>query len=585
MQFRNATRSRSGAIRRPLGRAAGLLMALALSLTSVLVLAACDGGSSDAASGGSVAERNGESYTGNGSAWCSALFERPSSVYNNNLAIVAAELCEESEDTDPDKIKALYEQYGMSNVKDYNYTTGFVGKLVGGSACAIGYDVLSINGEPTTVLAITARGSVSAAELLGDYHSGEFLGENRSDFYGTEVYQHVHEFYENLSKALDDYLSAHPEISSANRLVVFITGHSLGGAAANMLGAEFDMGTNGETWWSGKLQPDDVYVYTFGAIKVLTSDGSIEDGYENIHNVYNYYDSFGPHGTKATLGASSPYAKFGHADIYRDDRVHDTEVLGADNHLMSNYKRALELQGSERILQLACAGGEGTGGAGANSEAERTESSDALASVPEGFAIEGSWKSVGSVGFGQAQPGITVTFDGSQCNFYSPADTYRLYESGGALKLDCTNMLWKDTLTFDVEVVDNDHITIYTGSPNTTTQLERLPGGGASSGDLQYIDGMYANFDLPLILVYDFYDDGVVYASWVDDDGNFLTESEGEYSISNGMLRMSVDMDAAAESVGLDVGFNLGKWTSVPVPVEIGGDYLNMGGMEFERIE
>ncbi|MBQ9041673.1 MAG: hypothetical protein IJ111_02530 [Eggerthellaceae bacterium] len=560
------------------------LMALLLSLSVLPMLAACDGGSPGSASSENVTERGAEFYTGNGSAWCAALFEGPSSEYDNDLATVAAELCEESEDTDPDKIKALYAQYGMSNVKDYNYTTGPLGKLVGGSACAIGYDVLSINGEPTTVVAITARGSVSAAELLGDYHSGEFLGENRRDFYGNEVYQHVHEFYESLSSALDDYLSIHPEISNANRLVVFITGHSLGGAAANMLGAEFDMGANGGTWWSERLQPDDVYVYTFGAIKVLTSDEGIDDGYENIHNIYNYYDSFGPHGTKATLGASSPYAKFGHADIYRDERVHDTEVLGADNHLMSNYKRALELQGSEKILQLACIGRGGAGESSSDDDTERVESSDTYAPAPGGFSIEGSWKSVGSVGFGQAQPGITVTFDGEQCNFYSPADTYRLYESGGTLKLDCTNMLWKDTLTFDVEVVDNDHITIYTGSPNTTTQLERLSAGGSSGDGLKYIDGMFANFDLPIILAYDFYDDGVVFGCWLDDDGAVLTESEGEYSISNGMLRMSVDMDAAAKSYGLNIGFDLGKWTSVDVPIEIDGDYLYIGGMEFERI-
>ena len=34
------------------------------------------------------------------------------------------------------------------------------------------------------------------------------------------------------------------------------------------------------------------------------------------------------------------------------------------------------------------------------------------------FYIEGKWKSVGSYGFGQAQPGSIVIFNGTNCNFF-----------------------------------------------------------------------------------------------------------------------------------------------------------------------
>ena len=88
------------------------------------------------------------------------------------------------------------------------------------------------------------------------------------------------------------------------------------------------------------------------------------------------------------------------------------------------------------------------------------------------FSIVGCWKSVGDYGFGQAQPGATVTFNGTHCNFYSPYDTYNFYQEAGKWKLSCKNVLWKDVLTFTVEVIDNDNINIYY-SPSSVTKLKR----------------------------------------------------------------------------------------------------------------
>ena len=87
---------------------------------------------------------------------------------------------------------------------------------------------------------------------------------------------------------------------------------------------------------------------------------------------------------------------------------------------------------------------------------------------PPNFSIVGSWKSVGDWGFGQAQPGATVRFDGSRCNFYSPYDTYEFYKEDGKWKLSCKNVLWQDVLTFTVEIIDNDNINIYYGSSYVT---------------------------------------------------------------------------------------------------------------------
>ena len=88
------------------------------------------------------------------------------------------------------------------------------------------------------------------------------------------------------------------------------------------------------------------------------------------------------------------------------------------------------------------------------------------------FSIEGKWKSVGDSGFGQAQPGAIVTFDGTNCNFFSPKDTYALYQDGDIYKLDVTSYLFADTLTFTVNTVSEDYIVITSGQ--TVTTLERV---------------------------------------------------------------------------------------------------------------
>ena len=88
------------------------------------------------------------------------------------------------------------------------------------------------------------------------------------------------------------------------------------------------------------------------------------------------------------------------------------------------------------------------------------------------FKIEGKWKSVGSYGFGQAQPGAIVVFDGNNCNFFSPQDTYALYQDGDNYKLDTTSFMSTDTLTFTIKTIDEDHIDVFYG--NNITELERV---------------------------------------------------------------------------------------------------------------
>lgn len=79
--------------------------------------------------------------------------------------------------------------------------------------------------------------------------------------------------------------------------------------------------------------------------------------------------------------------------------------------------------------------------------------------IPDSYDITGKWKSVGDSGFGQAQPGAIVVFDGNNCNFYSPKDTYAFYKEDDRYILDITSVLG-ESLSQTVNIIDNDNIEI-----------------------------------------------------------------------------------------------------------------------------
>lgn len=79
------------------------------------------------------------------------------------------------------------------------------------------------------------------------------------------------------------------------------------------------------------------------------------------------------------------------------------------------------------------------------------------------FKIEGKWKNVGTNTFGQAQKGAIVVFNGTNCNLFSPVDTYGFYKKGEDYLLDCTSP-FGDTVSFKVKLIDKDHIDIYYSS-------------------------------------------------------------------------------------------------------------------------
>lgn len=407
----------------------------------------------------------------NRSAWCSALFESPATCYNNQLALMAAEMSAAAEDTTGDGIKELYSSYNIYSCELSNYTSG--AKLfdlelsLGGGAFAIGQGALNIDGVDTTILVITVRGTTTWGETVGDLWKGWYGDPDKvHQFLNRTVWDNVYDFEELLWEGINAYVDKYPAIQTTEDLKILVTGHSLGGAAADMIGARFTSGIGDGEWWSDKVTKDDIYVYTFGAIKVLTTEENVSVGYENIHNIYNYYDSYGPNGNQKNTNASSLNAKFGHTEVFsfinRDES--GTNVWDScNNHIMQTYKDALEAHEIGRdSITLACEGQNWSQPDGPSAVPPTEENGNTP--VSNDFVIEGTWKNVGTTTFGQAQLGSIIVFDGTHCNYYSPYDTYVINYENGQWILDCVSYIFAETLRFRVDIADEDSIDIYYGS-------------------------------------------------------------------------------------------------------------------------
>lgn len=260
------------------------------------------------------------------------LFLEDSKTPNNNLALFAGILSQavyhdEDKPTTPD----VYSILGIPEADYYDHSSKNM------SHCfSLAEKEIYINGEKTILFLVTVRGTVTKEETMGDH----FTQANSSFLNYYNAYDLVYEFEEEVWEEIKHFITQHPEMKTEN-LKVLVTGHSLGGATANLLGARFNNCIDHGGWY-GLKRKKDVYVYTFGAIDAIDTDGTISVGYENIHNITNWHDSFGPNGWPALFSAAgrSRYGKFGHIDIFFDDRDHG-EMGKLDNHLMMTYLEAV----------------------------------------------------------------------------------------------------------------------------------------------------------------------------------------------------------------------------------------------------
>ena len=277
-----------------------------------------------------------------------------STIYCNDTAIQCSYLAEAANSTSSDGIRSKYTEYGFTNTVSHNYGALPIGPWEipsASAACTFGYKKIQpISEYPGTgntydvILAVTTRGTTTISEGIGDVTKG---GEK--SFLTEKIYDNIYDYEEAVWNALTSYVNQYREIRNAEHLVILITGHSLGGAAANTVAARIDAGIRtGSVKWLRNARKDSVYAYTFGAIKVFPEEGNdvtpnLNDGYENIHNIYNYYDTYGPNGSEAAREVASIYDKYGHTDLFQK-YYSESAILGTPyaNHDMANYRKALQ---------------------------------------------------------------------------------------------------------------------------------------------------------------------------------------------------------------------------------------------------
>jgi len=162
--------------------------------------------------------------------------------------------------------------YSFQDVAEHNYTNSLWLDF-NKAAHTIAHKEITIGGTPTSLIAVTIRGTAPWYDWATDALS--MLDSQKVGFNAAN---------NNARTNLVSYINTYSSKLKANRIVL-VTGHSLGGAVANLLAADLNSGLV-----SGFNQ-NNVVAYTFASPFVGTNLSS-PDSHENIFNILNSNDLF-----------------------------------------------------------------------------------------------------------------------------------------------------------------------------------------------------------------------------------------------------------------------------------------------------
>ncbi len=264
-------------------------------------------------------------------------FSEGASKRNNNLALFAGFLSwGVYHDSGLTTIGDIYSEMGIYEDDILNLTAEMESREES-LRYAIAEKDLLIDGERTVLLMIALRGTLTHDEKAGDIFT---KADSDIGFSEYKAYGLIYNFAKEVMDSVRTYARTHPELET-EKIKVLITGHSLGGAGANLIGAMINDSIEKGGWYNVH-DKEDVYVYTFGAIDSINSCGTVSKGFENIHNITNYYDSYGPKGwVFPTAAGNSRYGKFGHIDLFFYDRDNNTPY-SYENHSIQTYLSAID---------------------------------------------------------------------------------------------------------------------------------------------------------------------------------------------------------------------------------------------------
>ena len=213
-------------------------------------------------------------------------------------------------------------------------------------AFSIAHQKMGNGSDAFDLITIILRGTETSAEAVGDAQAYR----KEESFHGYRAYEFFLKYMRDVEAGLDYYLSTnkHAADFSTGKVKFLIGGHSLGGAAANLLAVDLV-----NTKKMG-VSSSDVYAFTFGALNSITTDNSqaSPSKYRYIWNYFNFYDTFGPcgdgagglgFGIKPTEGEFTCYNKFGNVVPFQKDYkpVFTRGDNQYKNHVMACYYDAL----------------------------------------------------------------------------------------------------------------------------------------------------------------------------------------------------------------------------------------------------
>jgi len=227
--------------------------------------------------------------------WGAELFSQPSNEYNNELALLSAALSSAvyniTDDSQGDG-HFIYEalitlDFDSENIRLYGYpghkrnqdgkndTPNIPGAGENYFSYAIASQDIIVNEESASLLVITLSGTQTFEEwtnnVLGALATTRFLRT-------YDVYDAFLNFYRRVANGLRDYRARH-ELS--DNLYILITGHSLGGATAQLVSASIQ-----NLDWADSSK---VHTYTIGSPNPIAEEtgSGIAGSYNNIFNIVN----------------------------------------------------------------------------------------------------------------------------------------------------------------------------------------------------------------------------------------------------------------------------------------------------------
>ena len=276
--------------------------------------------------------------------WGADLFSQPSNIFSDRLALLSAALCGATYNIDapllgsqlyvnghhieeafrtldfPDKNIRLYSYSGHPKNQDgKNGNPSIDGADDDDLAFAIANRDIIIDGIDYSLIVIALRGTQGLGDQLVDINIG-----NHSEFFDYEVVNGFKRFHNDVITGWNDYVTRYS--LKANKKIL-IVGHSLGGAAGQLISASFQRSLVADS--------SDIYTYTIASLNPITNKtGTGKIGsYNNIFNIVN------PDNDNYIDWPDKDYSKFG--TILAIPAKDSWNRAGEINDFVNEYKKIM----------------------------------------------------------------------------------------------------------------------------------------------------------------------------------------------------------------------------------------------------